>query len=205
MTRTTGARERKGAVVDHHVFDHEGPWTEDAYLALPADGRADGRVEVVDGTLLVGPAAAAARTRAVGAVQAAVEAALPEGLKVFGPLPVRLGEDCLLVPDLVVTGLAEPGEVIDAEAALLVVEVIGSDHGAVDRVVKPQLYARSQIPYALLFDHDAPSAVANMIISGRYHEYARATADAPLQIEEPFSLTLDLAALAPEEAAATPS
>jgi hypothetical protein len=34
-----------------------------------------------------------------------------------------------------------------------------------------------------------------MIISGRYHEYARAAGDEPLRLEEPFRLELDLPAI----------
>jgi hypothetical protein len=235
------------------VFDHEGPWTEAAYLALQHDGR----VEVVDGTLLIGPNARPRRTRAIERVRAAVAAALPEGLVVRGPVPLRLGPDCVLMPDLVVTsapppageqdgeeadgsgderagsgdeppggageqpdddaGDAEPAAddtdtavfettaletvVLDAGAALMVIEVVGSDHGAADRSFKLQLYARSRIPYSLLLDHDGPFAVADMIIGGRYHEYARAGGEETLLIEEPFRLDLDLAEIsAPEPA-----
>jgi Putative restriction endonuclease len=220
------------SVPDEAVFDHEGPWTEAAYLAL----RHDGRVEVVDGTLLVGPGAGPQRTWVIERVRAAVAAALPDGLRVRGPLPVRLGPDCVLVPDLVVTAaplppdadVEEPADetadgagdetagtpdearpeaadeepdddILDAAAVLMVIEVVGSDHGATDRTFKPQLYARSRIPYSLLIDHDGPFALVNMIISGRYHEYASAGGDEILLIEEPFRLELDLAALtAPE-------
>jgi Putative restriction endonuclease len=188
------------------LFDHEGPWTEAAYLALNHDGR----VEVVDGTLLIGPNVRPRRTRAIERVRAAVAAALPEGLAVRGPLPLRLGLDCVLVPDLVVTAAPSPDEgagetrepvVLDAAAALMVIEVVGSDHGATDRSFKLQLYARSRIPYSLLLDHDGPFAVADMIIGGRYHEYARAGGDETLLIEEPFRLELDLAEVtAPEPA-----
>ena len=201
------------------VFDHEGPWTEAAYLALQHDGR----VEVVDGTLLVGPGAGPQRTRVIDRVRAAVAAALPGGLRVRGPVPLRLGPDCVLVPDLVVTAAApvpdgddaagddaavgpadeetggtgddtgEDDPVLDAAAALMVIEVVGCDHGATDRSFKPQLYARSRIPYSLLIAHDGPFAVAEMIIGGRYHEYARS--GERLQIEEPFALDLDLAAI----------
>jgi hypothetical protein len=96
-----------GAAVDHPVFDHEGPWTEDAYLGLP---RTD-RVEVIDGTLLVGPGTSAEKAAAVEAVRTAVAAALPEGLVVRGPVSLRLGPDCILVPDLIVTtaAIVEPG------------------------------------------------------------------------------------------------
>jgi hypothetical protein len=210
MWPATIRNEREEAVVD--LFDHEGPWTEDAYLALTHDGR----VEVVDGTLLVGPGARPRRVRARDRVREAVAAALPAALRVRGPVALRLGPDCVLVPDLVVVAAPpatdgedageeaedhDPGTVLDAAAALMVIEVVGSDHGATDRTFKPQLYARSRIPYSLLIDHDGPFAVADMIIGGRYHEYARGAER--LRIEEPFVLDLDLvAATAGEEPSA---
>jgi hypothetical protein len=207
-------------VFDNPVFDHEGPWSEAAYLAL----KHDGRVEVVDGTLLVGPNARPRRTRAIERVREAVAAALPDGLIVRGPLPLRLGPDCVLVPDLIITAAparegesgdetadAEPAAevdepvIIDAAAALMVIEVVGSDHGAADRSFKLQLYARSRIPYSVLLDHDGPFAVADMIIGGRYHEYARAGGEEKLLIEEPFRLELDLMEItAPEPAPPAP-
>jgi hypothetical protein len=202
------------------MFAHEGPWSEAAYLAL----KHDGRVEVVDGTLLVGPNARPRRTRAIERVREAVAAALPDGLTVRGPLPLRLGPDCVLVPDLIITAAPSPapGEgdeaaaeprdesevedpvILDAAAALMVIEVVGSDHGATDRSFKLQLYARSRIPYSLLLDHDGPFAVADMIIGGRYHEYARAGGEEELLIEEPFRLALDLAEITAPEPARPP-
>lgn len=209
------------------LFDHEGPWTEAAYLAL----KHDGRVEVVDGTLIIGPGPHPRRTRAIEHLREAVASALPDGLVVRGPVPLRLGPDCLLVPDLIVTSAppsddeadgsgAEPAAddaddtdtavlettmieaaVLDAAAALMVIEVVGCDHGATDRSFKLQLYSRSRIPYSVLVDHDGPFAVADMIIGGRYHEYARAAGDENLLIEEPFRLELDLAEIAAPEPA----
>jgi hypothetical protein len=218
------------------LFDHEGPWTEAAYLAL----KHDGRVEVVDGTLIIGPGPHPRRIRAIEHLREAVASVLPDGLVVRGPVPLRLGPDCLLVPDLIVTsapdaadaegsgaeqagaeaadeaGAAEPAEdadtavlettvleaaVLDAAAALMVIEVVGCDHGATDRSFKLQLYSRSRIPYSVLVDHDGPFAVADMIIGGRYHEYARAGGDESLLIEEPFRLELDLTKIAAPEPA----
>jgi Putative restriction endonuclease len=184
--------------VDPAVFDHEGPWTEDVFLDLPHDGH----VEVVDGTLFIGPIATEQRADVVSRVREAVESALPDGLQVRGQVPLRLGPDCVLVPDLVVTAAATESKskdadgVLEAAAALMVIEVVGRDHGIADRSFKPQLYARSRIPYSLLIDHDGPTAVADMIIGGRYHEYARAGAGEQLRIEEPFVLELDLVAVA---------
>jgi len=185
--------------VDHPVFDHEGPWTEDAYLALSGN---DGRVEVVDGTLLIGPDTNEQRAAVVSRLEDSLLAALPEGLRLLRSVPLRLSPDCVLIPEFAVTNAAvvpEPGagrrSVLDAADTLLVVEVVGRDHGAVDRMFKPQLYARSRIPYSLLIDHDVPFAVAEMIISGRYHEYASAGEGSVLQLEEPFPLQLDLTAV----------
>ena len=199
--RPSTGDDREVGAVDHPVFDHEGPWTEDVFLDLPHDGH----VEVVDGTLLIGPVATEQRAEVVSRVREAVESALPDGLQVRGPVPLRLGPDCVLVPDLVVTAATEGdgedddegfGYVIEAAAALMVIEVVGRDHGIADRSFKPQIYARSRIPYSLLIDHDGPTAVAEMIIGGRYHEYARAGAGEQLRIEEPFVLDLDLVAVA---------
>jgi hypothetical protein len=139
----------------------------------------------------------------VARVRDAMAAALPDGLSVRGPVPLRLGPDCVLVPDLVVTSVSEDEEpadgVLDAAAALMVIEVVGRDHGATDRTFKPLLYARSRIPYSLLIDHEVPFAVAHMIISGRYHEYAQAAADESLRIEEPFGLEIDLRSVTRQE------
>jgi hypothetical protein len=185
--------------VDQPVFDHEGPWTEDAYLALTDN---DGRVEVVDGTLLVGPDISAQRALVASRLEELLQAALPEGLRLMRSVPLRLSRDCVLIPEFAITNkavLPEPGggaaSVLDASDVLMVVEVVGRDHGAADRVLKPQLYARSRIPYSLLIDHDAPFASAEMIISGRYYEYASAGDGAVLRLDEPFPLQLDLAAV----------
>lgn len=187
--------------VDHSVLDHDGPWTEEAYLELTAAAlrRGDGRVELVEGTLLIGPGPSGQRSGIVANLRDAVAAALPEGLRVAGPISLRLGTDCVLVPDLVVTRTSEQGagegtEVLDAADALLVVEVVGREHGVADRSFKPQLYALSRIPYSVLVDHHTGAAAAHMLIGGRYHEYARSADGQALVLEEPFPLRLPLAA-----------
>jgi Putative restriction endonuclease len=187
--------------VEHPVFDHDGPWTEDAYLGLQGN---DGRVEVVDGTLLIGPGISRRRAAVVSWLGELVHAALPTGLVLVESMPLRLGPDCILIPEFLVTnaavvpepiGRGGPDAVFDAADTLMVIEVFGRDHGATDRMFKPQLYGRSRIPYSLLIDHDAPFAVAEMLISGRYHEYATAGQGGQLRLEEPFGLQLDLNAL----------
>lgn len=176
-------------------LSHEGAWTEDAYLALETAGR---HVELIDGSLLVGPTHDDRHAHAVAVVRAAVAAALPDGLEVTGPVALRLSPGRILVPDLVVAvpSASVAGEVRDSSVALVVIDVVGAGNGVADRWFKPQLYAGSRIPYALLVDHDDPFAVGNMLIGGRYHEYAAAEGDGILRLEEPFALELDLTALA---------
>jgi hypothetical protein len=180
---------------------HEGPWTEEAYQALPRDRR----IELVDGSLLVAPSTGERHAAAVAAVRAAVEAALPEGLEVSGPVALRLCPGRILVPDLVVSARGASSSldsgVRDGSVALVVIDVVGSGNGVADRWFKPQLYAGSGIPYALLVDHDDPFAVATMLIGGRYHEYARAESGEVLRLEEPFGLEFQLGSLAESAAA----
>lgn len=193
------------------VGAHTGPWTEAEHHALVARARAagGGRVELVDGALLVGPGpgpgpgpnfgAGAACADVVEAVRTALAGALPAGLRVASRLALRLCPGSVLLPDLAVTRAPSPDDpdgpdgVLDAADVLLVVEVIGREHGTPYRLFKPQLYARSRIPYSVLIDHDVPFGVADMLIGGRYHEYARSTDGAVLVVEQPFPLVVPIA------------
>jgi hypothetical protein len=211
------------------VLDHDGPFTERDFLELTP--RHD-HVELVEGTLLVGPTAGPEHGAAVAAVRAALEKALPEGLRVVGAVPLRLGHDCVLVPDLMVaraleampeSAAEEPGEdadpsgesaedttvtadpapdLLDCADVLMVVDVVDRTHGIAQRSFKPQLYARSRIPYAVLVDSAARVGSASMLIGGRHHEFAQAGAGERLLLEEPFRIEIDLDALAGEAAVA---
>ena len=135
----------------------------------------------MDGTLLVGPDTGARRAVVVSRLGDVLRAALPDGLRLL-PVRYRCGW-AGTASSSPISSSATPRSsraahggrraVLDAADALMVIEVVGRDHGATDRTFKPQLYARSRIPYSLLIDHDAPFAIAEMIISGRYHEYAQ--------------------------------
>ena len=197
---------RADAGLDASVLDHDGPWSEEDYRTLSAKSLAhgDGRAELIDGALVVGPGPTPAVEEAVARTRDALEDVLPDGLRVVWPVALRMGQDCVLVPDLVVMRApadpdadanadAVPEPVVDAAEVLMVVEIVGPEHGAVDRTFKPQVYARARLPYMLLVDHHAPFAAASMVISGRYHEYARASGPEELQLEEPFRLRLPLA------------
>jgi len=187
-------------------FHHHGTWTEADYRGLGGGvvGKGplgDGRVELIDGALVIGPAPTADDERVIAAARAALVESLPDGLCVVGPVGMRMGQDCLLVPDLVVMRAPaepesetppDPEAVVDAQEVLMVAEIVGPDDGAVDRVFKPLVYARARLPYLLMVDRHAPFASASMVINGRYHEYARAVGPDELELEEPYRLRLAL-------------
>jgi Uma2 family endonuclease len=191
--------EPESSAPEDPLLDHDGPWSEEDYRTLTAKGIAhgDGRAELIDGALVVGPGSTAEGDRMITRIRAALAAAMPDGLCVAGPVALRMGTDCVLVPDLVVMRASGDPDgaqeaVVDAEEVLMVVEIVGPEHGAMDRSFKPQIYSRARLPYLLLVDHDAPFAAASMVISGRYHEYARASGADALQLEEPFRLEVPL-------------
>ena len=98
---------------------HHGAWTEADYRGLGGGviGKGplgDGRVELIDGALVIGPAPTADDERAIAAARAALVESLPEGLCVVGPVGLRMGQDCLLVPDLVVMRGARRTRIRDA-------------------------------------------------------------------------------------------
>src|SRR4051794_22406514 len=112
---------------------HAGPWSEADYRALGGSGAASdiesgiakalgaGRVELVDGTLVIGPGPTADAEQAIARTRAALHESLPDGLCVVGPVPLRMGPDCVLVPDLVVMRAPaddddpEPDAVVDGQ------------------------------------------------------------------------------------------
>lgn len=104
------------------ALEHEGPWTEEAYLALPEDRR----IELLDGALLVSPHARGGHQRMSTRVEAALGRAALDGLEVLPTVNVRVAPGRLLIPDLVViteTGLDEL--VYEASVLAMVVEISG--------------------------------------------------------------------------------
>jgi hypothetical protein len=184
--------------VSHPVFEHDGPWTEEDYLRLRGAGAVPGgRIELIDGSLLLSPTPASGQAALVDHLRHLLAASLPAGLAVVGPVALRVAPGRILLPDLVVvTGPGDGGAVRDAADVLQVVDVVpgGRDGGPlVDRVVKPQLYAEAGIPYYLRVELDGPALAACLLIGGRYLDHVRAEPGESLRLEDPFPVTLDLA------------
>ncbi len=177
------------------VFEHTGPWTEAEFLALPVDRR----VELLDGALLVSPSARVRHQRLSFRLAVALDAAVPLGLEVLEAINVRVGPGKILIPDLAV--VAVPGidlTMCEAADVVLIVEITSPGNAAVDRAVKPQLYAQAGVPHYLRIElgEAGPRALVYRLTCGHYVQMACADPGNPLVLTEPITVTLDLAALA---------
>jgi Uma2 family endonuclease len=177
------------------VVEHAGPWTEEEFLALPVDRR----FELLDGALLMSPSARVSHQRLSFRLAVALDAVVPPGLEVLEAINVRVGPGKILIPDLAV--LTVPGfdrTVCDATDVVLVVEITSPGNAAVDRAVKPQLYAQAGVPHYLRIElgEEGPRALVYQLSRQRYAQVADVGPGQPLVVTEPIAVTLDLAALA---------
>ena len=177
------------------LLDHPGPWTEEDFLALPEDRR----IELVDGGLLMSPSAGRAHQRLSFRLAGAFDAAVVPGFEVMEAVNVRVAPGRILIPDVVV--VTDPGAqdaTADAAAVALVVEIVSPGSVAVDRAIKPPLYAAAGIPHYLRVEPGGGgvSATAHRLTDGRYREIASAAPGERLRLLEPFPVELDLTCLA---------
>lgn len=179
------------------VFSHSGPWTEDDYFALPD---VPARVELVDGALLVTPLSSLAHQRLVRELTNLFGVTCPDQRSESLPgANVRLWQDHIRAPDVVVIRSGLQLLKVPVEEILLLVEVTSPGNVRQDRIVKHSDYAEAGVPFYLRVDlHlgiDALTASAYELVDGAYRELASAP-DGVLRLERPWPLEADLRALA---------
>lgn len=164
--------EAKGITVAE--LERAEPWNEEDFLALPETRQ---RVELLDGSLLMSPAPGSGHQQLARRLANILEGAAPTDLEVVEAVNVRVAPGRLLIPDVVVTARTGAVTVYRPADLLLVAEVVSPSTVAVDRLLKPELYAAAGIPWLLRVepDPDGPPALWLFYLDGGvYTEDARA-------------------------------
>ena len=176
-------------------IEHTVPWTVDDVLAMDEDRRF--RYELLGDVLRISPAPGLRHQRAAYRLHVALDTAARSAgapVEILEAINVTLPSG-LVVPDIVVADAAattEDADSIDAEAVLLVIELVSPGSATMDRRFKPMLYAEAGISaYWRLESDPVPMLVISELTNGRYVERSTALAGATTRVDEPFPFEID--------------
>ncbi|MEU4529345.1 Uma2 family endonuclease [Micromonospora ureilytica] len=171
------------------ILGHALPWTESEYLAL---GETAQRIELVDGSLLIGPPPSVRHQVIVGGLAASLEPGCAAADRTLLPvINLRLNSTRILNPDLVVTAeLDLTADCVPAVAALLVGEVSAPHTATVDRVLKPHLYAAAGVGWYLLVEQESLTVHLYQLQGSHYVERSTTRAGEVLELAEPVRATI---------------
>lgn len=181
-------------------------WTAADLDHLPENGL---RYEVLNGQLVVNAAPKPIHQRFVSVLGRILEEALPEGLYMIPGVGVLIGDD-EPIPDLLVCAgpIAWDDRGIPAAQVQLVVEIVSRSTAAMDRRIKPDLYADAGIPnYWRLetarFKGQLPGEELPILFAyaladtGEYELVRRAATGSKVVMQRPFEIAFDTARLLP--------
>ena len=166
------------------------PFTVDDLERMPEDGR---RYELIDGMLIVSPAASVPHQRVAFVLALLLEDASPDDLVVFGaPVNVRFSPRSALEPDVVVARAADSGGARLTQLPLLVAEVLSPDSVLRDLNLKKAAYERFGIPSYWVVDPDLdrPSLRAFELDGDSYTLVADVTGGETFRARQPFSVEI---------------
>ncbi|MCO1598410.1 Uma2 family endonuclease [Micromonospora sp. RHAY321] len=165
------------------------PWTESEYLAL---GETAQRIELLDGSLLIGPPPSVRHQVIVGGLAAALEPGCAAADRTLLPvINLRLHSTRILNPDLVVTAeLDLTADCVPADAVLLVGEVTAPHTAVIDRVLKPYLYAGASIEWYLLVEQEPLTLHLYQRHGSHYVERSTTRVGEVLELTEPVKATI---------------
>lgn len=175
-------------------------WEELLWIWRNTDAPKGCKVEIVKGTISVTPLQTCRHQLIVSELNRALYSVIPQDWRVFQRLgmsvPSRLE---LYVPDVAVVPQAAEGTGDDAflpaAAAVLVGEVTSGATADNDRTSKAAGYAEAGVPFYLLVDGVAPGGPEVTLYGeprgGGYRVLTAAKFGEPIELPEPFKLTLD--------------
>lgn len=181
---------------------HSGPWTIADVEALPETGN-HSRYEILSlGVLTVSPSPGTEHQRASRKFANLLEAAaLAAGLdvEILEAVNVEIPAGRLTEPDIAVVDgrIAETNPSRYLPSAIhLIVEIVSSGSKAVDRAIKPDLYAEAGIPvYWRLELEPRPCLFVYELREGRYLEPIPFAGGQHHQLSVPFAIEVDPAKL----------
>lgn len=182
------------------LIDLDGLWTlELAERYLPVDGMPPARYEAANGKLIMSPREGSANSWANIRLAFQLDApARAAGHAVYSALNVRTEVKGWIEPDLVI--LRHPVRQqtwIEPDQVLCPVEIISPSSYHRDRIDKPAICARLDIPYFMHVDIGTDEVLIEMLhlVAGRYVTHAKALSGQKFQISEPFQVSFDPAEL----------
>jgi Uma2 family endonuclease len=137
-----------------------GEWTTDDLDALPDDGR---RHELIDGVPIVSPSPTTGSQRIAMLLGAALDALCPPDLAATQSVDIRLSRRRSLCPDVMVVSADATNRNVShylPTDVVLAVEIVSPGSLAMDRIMKPALYAQAGIPYFWRVETEAGLRVA---------------------------------------------
>nr|WP_245633187.1 Uma2 family endonuclease [Luteipulveratus mongoliensis] len=159
----------------------------------PDDGH---RYELIDGALVVTPAPHWRHQRGVTQLWLALHAECPDELEVFvAPLDVRLAEDTVLQPDVLVARRSDLTERYLAASPVLAVEILSPSTRLIDLNLKKARYEAAGCPSYWVIDPVEPSLIAWDLQDREYVEVAHVRGDEAFEATLPFAVTITPSAL----------
>lgn len=155
---------------------------------MPDDGN---RYELIDGLLVVSPSPSWRHQRVVGRLYRTLVDACPDDLEVFvAPLDVVLGDDTVVIPDVLVARRADLGEHELRSVPMLAVEVRSPSTARADRWLKWSRYESAGVSSYWIVDPNAMSLTAWDLIDGAYGQVAQVDADSSWTAAHPFPVAM---------------
>ena len=175
-----------------------GGWTAEDLDAFPEDNV---RRELLDGVLLAYPTPSSTHQVLAARLGVALEGGCPDHLIATQSNVVQFGPRLVLVPDVLVTTLEaarRPGGKFYAHEVVLAVEIVSPTSQAMDRVMKPSLYAKAGIPHYWLVEIDGGPTVQTYRLNPEDEIYEPSgTFTDMIDIEEPWKIQIAVSSLRP--------
>jgi Uma2 family endonuclease len=126
--------------------------------------------ELWDGNVLVRPGPSPRHQLIIEALASALRVGRTD-LQVLVGITVRLNEQRMVIPDIVVTGPIDlDAPMVDAAHVRLVVEVVSPASATLDTTLKMHGYAEAGIPWYLLVEQDSHALRGHFLVGGVYEE-----------------------------------